>query len=131
MQRDEGKVAGGGSKRARRLEGAEEEVPSSVDGGVDQRGGEDGVRAAPGPAVEEAGDGSEDDVTQVGEAKVGDVGEAEEDRRGPPARQIALAGACEHVLQQAAEEKFFGPGGKEEMAKKEKRGQSPGVHRGA
>src|SRR5712692_6258114 len=98
-----------GRSGAAPLHGAEEEVPGGVDGGVDQRGGEDGVGAAPGPAVEEAGDGGEDDVTPVGEAKVGDVGEAEEDRSGPPAGQIALAGAREHVLQQAAEEKFFGP----------------------
>ena len=35
----------------------EEDVPEDVYAGVDQGGGEDGVGFAPGPSVEEAGDG--------------------------------------------------------------------------
>src|ERR1700730_10736730 len=40
--------------------------------------------------------------------------EAEEDRSGPPAGKVAFARAGEDVLKQAAEKKFFGPGGEEQ-----------------
>ncbi len=40
------------------------------------------------------------------------MGEAEEDRGGDPAGGVAVGGAREKILQQAAEEKFFWPGGK-------------------
>ena len=91
-----------------KLGGDEEEVPEDVYGGVDQGGGEDGVGFAPGPTVEEAGDGGEEDVAPVGEVQIGDVGEAEEDRGGEPACRVAVGGAGKKILQQAAEKAVHG-----------------------
>src|SRR5260370_2813322 len=51
-------------------------VPVDGAGGVDQRGGENRAGLAPGPAVEKAGDGSQDHVAPVGKAQVGDVRKA-------------------------------------------------------
>jgi len=102
----------------RRLDGTKEEVPEDVDGGVDQGGGEEGAGFAPGPAVEEAGDGGQKDVAPIGKAHVGDVGEAEEDGGGPPTGEVAIGRAGEQVLEQAAEEELFGPCGEEKNAKR-------------
>jgi len=44
---------------------------------------------------------------------VGDVRRAKEDRGGDPADGVAVGGAGEKILQQAAEEEFFRPGGEE------------------
>src|SRR5216683_7539041 len=96
-------------------------MPGDVHGGVEQGGGEDRAGLAPRPAVEKAGDGGEDHVALVGETHVGDVREAEKDGGGPPAGQVALAGADEQVLQQAAEEQLFGPSGEKENAQRKKR----------
>src|SRR5260370_31399123 len=100
-------------------------MPGEVDAGVDQGGSEDRVGLAPGPAVEEAGDGGEDSVTTVGEVRVGDVREPKEDGSGPPARKIAFGRAREHILQQAAEEELFGPSGEEENPERKKRERFP------
>src|SRR5207302_903267 len=66
------------------------------------------------------GDGGEQHVAPVGEVHVGDVREAEEDGGGDPADGVAIGGAGEKILQQAAEEKFFRPGSEEEDAKGER-----------
>src|SRR5207249_8246203 len=58
------------------LEGSKEEVPGDVDGAMDQGGREDRPRLAPCPAVEEAGDRSQDDVAPIGKDHVGDVRKA-------------------------------------------------------
>src|ERR1700687_261821 len=102
-------------------------MPGGVDASVDQRGGEDGVGAAPGPAIEETGDGGEEDVAPVGKTEVGDVREAEEDRSSPPAGDIACAGPREHILEQPPEEKFFRPGVEEKDGDGEKREREPRV----
>src|SRR6266851_3015137 len=93
------------------LERSKEEVPGDVHGGVDQSGGKNRAGLAPGPAVEKAGDGSQDHVAPVGKAQVGDVRKAENYRGDPPTREIALGGTGQHVLEQAAEEELFWPGG--------------------
>jgi hypothetical protein len=46
--------------------------------------------------------------------QIGDVREAEENGGGDPACGVAVGGAREKILQQAAEEEFFGPRGEEE-----------------
>src|ERR1700686_2428785 len=104
-----------------KLDRVEEEVPRGIDGGVDQRGGEDRAGLAPGPAVEKAGDGGQDHVAPVGKAHVGDVREAKENRSGPPAGEFAIRSARKHVLQQAAEEKLLRPGREKENAERKKR----------
>ena len=68
----------------------EQEVPGGVDGGVHQGGSKDGTGLPPGPSVEKAGKGGENHVAPIGKAHVGDVGEAEENRGGPPSGKIAL-----------------------------------------
>ena len=88
-------------------------MPEDVDACVDQGGGEDGIGFAPGPAIEEAGDGCKQDVAPVWEMHIAKVGEAEEDGGGDPACGFALGGLGEEILQQAAEEKLFGPGSEE------------------
>src|SRR5271168_694726 len=100
-------------------------MPGDVDGGVYQRGGEDRAGLAPGPAVEKAGDGREDDVAPVGEAAVGDVREAEEHGGRPPAGKLALRRARKHVLEQATKKKFFGPRGEEQNAERYERKGTP------
>src|SRR5207237_9963656 len=92
------------------LEGSKEEVPSYVNGGVDEGGGEDRAGLAPGPAIEKAGDGSQDHVAPIGKAHVGDVREAKDNRGNPPTREVTFSGARKDVLEQAAEEKLFRPG---------------------
>ena len=52
--------------RRQKLWSEEEDVPEDVYAGVDQGRGEDGVGFAPGPTVEETGDGGEKDVAPVG-----------------------------------------------------------------
>src|SRR5467141_675746 len=103
------------------LDRAEEEMPGDIDGGVDQYGGENRTGFAPRPAVEEAGDGGQDHVAPVGKAHVGDVRKAKENGSGPPAGRIAVGCSRKHVLQQAAKEKFFGPGREKENAERKKR----------
>src|ERR1700739_3641264 len=72
----------------------EEDMPEDVDASVDQGGGEDGVGLAPGPAIDEAGDGGEEDVAPVRELPVvGDVRKAEEDGCGDPAGGVAVGGS--------------------------------------
>src|SRR5260370_26315952 len=100
----------------RALDVSNEKVPGDVQGGVDQSGGEKRAGLAPGPAVEKAGDGSQDHVAPVGKAQVGDVRKAENNRGDPPTREIALGGTGQHVLEQAAEEKLFRPGGEKQNA---------------
>src|SRR5258708_3839738 len=92
---------------------------------MDEGRGEDRTSLAPGPAVEEAGDGGEDDVAPIGEVIIGDVREAEENGGGPPAHEVALGRSRKHVLQQPAEEKFFGPRGEKENTDGEKRERLP------
>src|SRR5207245_3948207 len=58
----------------------------------------------------------QDRVAPVGEAHIGNVREAEENRGGPPTGKIAIRSARKHILEQAAEEKLFGPSGEEENA---------------
>src|SRR5260370_18685706 len=53
--------------------------------------------------------------------------EAEENRSGPPSSKIAFAGTREHVLQQAAEEKFLRPCSEEQDGDAEKRERAPRV----
>src|SRR5947209_5884799 len=65
------------------LRAAEEKVPGGVHQGVHDGRGEDRAGLAPRPAIKESCDGSEDDVTPVGEAHVRDVREAEEHGSGP------------------------------------------------
>ncbi len=96
-------------------------MPANIHGGVEQRGGENRAGLAPGPAVEKTGDGGQDYVAPVGEAHVGDVREAEQDGGGPPTGEIALARARKHILEQAAEEKLFGPSGEEENSERNER----------
>src|SRR6266403_1072958 len=60
------------------LERSKEEVPGDVDGGMDQGRCEDGPGLAPRPAVEKAGDGSEDHVAPIGKAHVGDMRKAKD-----------------------------------------------------
>src|SRR2546425_4341919 len=98
------------------LERSEKEVPGDVHRGMDQCGGENRAGLAPSPAVEKTGDGGQDHVAPVGEAHIGNVREAEENRGGPPAGKIAIRSARKHILEQAAEEKLFGPSGEEENA---------------
>lgn len=108
--------------------GQEEDVPEDVYAGVDQGGGEDGIGFAPGPAVEEACDGGEEDVAPVGEVLVvGDVGKAEEDGGGDPASGVAVGGAREKILQEAAEEKFFRPGSEKKNGDRERKEGFPFV----
>src|SRR5256885_7434843 len=54
----------------------------------------------------------------VWKAHVGDVREAKENGSGPPAGEVAMRSAREHVLQQAAEEELFGPRGEKENAER-------------
>src|SRR6267142_6323676 len=96
------------------LRSDEEEVPQDVDGGMDQGGSEDGTRFAPDPAIEEAGDRSKENVTPVWEVQVGDVREAEEDGGGKPSDGFAFGGLRKKILQQAAEEELFRPGGEDQ-----------------
>ena len=84
-------------------------MPSNIHGGVEQGGSKNRAGLAPGPAVENTGDGGQDYVAPVGEAHVGDVRKAEENGGGPPAGKIALRCTRKHILEQAAEEKLFGP----------------------
>src|SRR5260370_15276089 len=83
---------------------------------MDEARGEDRAGLAPSPAVEEAGDRSQDHVAPVGKVIVGDVREAEENGGCPPTQEIALARARKQILQQSSEEKLFGPGGKKQNA---------------
>src|SRR5207237_3265270 len=102
------------AQRADRDSGSyEQEVPEDVDSGMDEGRSEDGIGFAPGPTVEESGNGSQQDVAPIGKMQVCDVREAEEDRGGDPADGVAVGGARKKILQQAAEEKFFREGGKE------------------
>src|SRR6266446_10258821 len=94
-------------------------MPQDIHGGVDQRRSEDRARLAPRPSVEKARDGSEQHVAPVGKAHVGDVGETKKKGSGPPAREFAFGSAGQHVLEQAAEKKFFRPGGKKENTERE------------
>jgi len=74
-------------------------VPEDVDAGVDDGGGENGVGFAPGPAVEEAGDGGEENVAPIGKVLVvGDVGEAEKDGSGDPADGVVVGGTGKKIL---------------------------------
>src|SRR5215467_1199213 len=100
-------------------------MPGGVHGSVDERGGKNGARSAPGPAVEDARDGGQDHVAPVGKAKIRYVGEAEKHGGGPPACHFALRCARQSILQQAPEEKFFGPRREEENAKPCKRQRFP------
>src|SRR6266481_1104829 len=71
------------------LHRSKEEMPGDIDGGVDERGGENRAGLAPSPAVEKPGDGGQDHIAPVGEAHVGDVREPEENGGGPqPARSL-------------------------------------------
>ena len=54
--------------KRRALHGVKKEVPGGVHGGVHDSGGKDGTRFAPSPAVENACDGGQDDITPVGKA---------------------------------------------------------------
>src|SRR5712692_6006680 len=96
-------------------------MPGDVHGGVDECGGENRAGLAPRPPVEKAGNGGQDHVAPVWETHVGDVREAEENRSGPPAGKIAMGSARKQVLEQAAEEKLFGPSGEEENAERNER----------
>src|SRR5713226_1662008 len=93
-------------------------MPGDVHGGVDECGGENRAGLAPRPPVEEACNGGQDHVAPVWETHVGDVREAEENRGGPPSGKIAMGSARKQVLEQAAEEKLFGPSGEEENAER-------------
>ena len=92
----------------------EEKVPEDVDGSVDQGGSEDGTGFAPDPAIAEAGDGCEENVTPVREVQVGDVREAEDDGSSDPADGFAFGRLPKKILQQAAEEEFFRPCGEDQ-----------------
>jgi len=75
---------------------------------VGDGGGGNAVVASPGAAVENAGDGSEQDVTPVKErGALIEVGKAEEDCSGEEGGDAAEA-ALEEILHPAAEEDFFG-----------------------
>jgi len=76
-------------------------------------GGEQALAIAPGASVEDSGDGSEQDVTPVEWARLVEVREAE-DGGGEDDRAGAAKTGFEHVLQESAEEKFFGDGDEEE-----------------
>src|SRR6266700_337152 len=96
------------------LDGSKEEVPGGIDGGMEECRGENRAGVAPGPAVEKACDGGQDHVAPVGKVIVGDVREAKEKGSDPPADEVTLGCSREHILEQAAEEKLFGPGGEKQ-----------------
>src|SRR6266404_8127947 len=100
-------------------------MPQDVHGSVDQSRSEDRARLAPRPSIEKARDGSEQHVAPVGKAHVGDVGETKKKGSGPPAREVAFRGTGHHVLEQAAKEELFRPGGKKENAEREQRQRFP------
>ena len=86
----------------------EEGAPEGVDGGVGDGGGGDATVGSPGAAVEDAGDGGEEDVASVEvEGVLVEVGEAEEGG-GEEERGGAAEAAFEEVLHPAAEEDFLG-----------------------
>src|SRR6267378_7916425 len=100
------------------LHRSKEKMPCNIHGGVEQGGSKNRAGLAPGPAVEKTGDGGQDYITPVGEAHVGDVRKAEENGGDPPAGKIALRCTRKQVLEQAAEEKLFGPSGEAENAER-------------
>src|SRR5882762_5237245 len=100
------------------LHRSKEKMPCNIHGGVEQCGGENRTGLAPGPAVEKTGDGGQDYITPVGEAHVGDVRKAEENGGDPPAGKIALRCTRKQILEEAAEEKLFGPSGEAENAER-------------
>src|SRR6266850_6076234 len=69
---------------------SEQKMPQDIYASMDQGRCEDGSRLAPRPAIEEAGDGSEQHIAPVGKAHVSDVGETKKKGSGPPAREVAL-----------------------------------------
>src|SRR6202167_105895 len=86
---------------------AEEGAPERVDGGVSDGGGGDAVILTPGAAVEDAGEGGEQDVAPVEEGgALVEVGEAE-DHGGDEKCSGTADAAFEEVLHPAAEEDFF------------------------
>jgi len=91
-----------------------QEVPSCIDGGVHQGRSKDGTGFPPSPPVKKAGKRSQNHVAPVGEAHIADVGKAEQNRGGPPSGKIALRCLGEEVLQQAAKQELFWPGGEKE-----------------
>lgn len=95
------------------------EGPDGVDRGVGDCGGGDTAVAAPGSAIEDAGDGGKQDVTPV-EVKgaLVEVGEAEEDG-GDEEGGGAAEAALEKILEPAAEEELLRHGDEEE-------GETPG-----
>src|SRR5690242_17794162 len=84
-------------------------MPGGVHQSVNDSRGKNRSALAPGPAVKESRDRRENHVTPVGEPKIGDVRETEQDRSGPPAGKLALARARQQILQQPAKQKFLRP----------------------
>ena|SRR5690348_3097287 len=76
--------------------------PEGVDEGVEDGGGGEGAGFHPGAAVEKSGDGGEEDVAPVGDGRVEDVGEAEDEGGDEPSGVAAVERAREQILQQSA-----------------------------
>src|SRR5690348_1486672 len=92
----------------------EEGEPEGVDEGVEDGGGSEGAGFHPGAAVEKSGDGGEKDVAPVGDRRVEDVGEAEDEGGDEPSGVAAVERARQQILQQSAKQKFLWPGGEDE-----------------
>src|SRR5690242_2334741 len=102
-------------------------MPSGVHGAMDQCGSKNGSGSAPRPAVENSRDGRQNHIAPIWESQIGYVGEAKQDRSGPPAGNFAFGRAGQKILQQATKEKLFRPGGEEKNAQRSQREGLPFV----
>ena len=92
----------GALRSSEQMLAGEEGEPEGVDEGVEDGGGGEGGGLHPGAAVEESGDGGEEDVAPVGHGRVKDVGEAENDGSDEPSGVAAVERARQQILQQSA-----------------------------
>ena len=109
----------------------EETEPDGVDEGVNDGVRHQGAGFHPGAAVEQAGDGRQQDVFPVGHGSMENVREAENDGCGDPPGAAAFERARKQILQQAAKQEFLGPCGEDENFGADERRGAQAVQRGA